>query len=307
MQFRRLRDELRPRTIFPWLFPPLSSLRRCSAKHHRHLIGLRMKDWFKTLAKQQGSYDPAVGRLTCSSRLMVEQDDGSVLRRAFQRGGEIWSGVGGVGRRQVGDAGENQPSAVAFENRVIVLEHAHPHRRNGPSTRGSRRSIRGCPGSYTPSAARRSRSGSTSERRAARLPSIRSPVTTIRFAPRPLARSTTARAHAVKQAADMKIRQLQHRVAVEFGASPWMPISISFTGAPVTPDARRSRRGWRPRYRASNVCHPGTLTPPPWITPSRLASRRRATTACGASKMIAPNAQLKRMTTGRGSMSYSAG
>ena len=35
MQFRQPRDELRPRTIFPWLFPRLSSLRRCSAKPPR--------------------------------------------------------------------------------------------------------------------------------------------------------------------------------------------------------------------------------------------------------------------------------
>jgi hypothetical protein len=59
---------------------------------------------------------------------MVEQDDGGVLRRAFQRGGEVRGRMGGAGRRQIGDAGENQSPAVSFENRVIVLEHAHPHR-----------------------------------------------------------------------------------------------------------------------------------------------------------------------------------
>ena len=51
--------------------------------------------------------------LPCLSRLMVEQDDRSVLRRAFQSGGEVRRGVPGVGRRQIGDAGENQLAAVA--------------------------------------------------------------------------------------------------------------------------------------------------------------------------------------------------
>ena len=34
-RFRRRCDGPRPRTIFPWLFPPPSSLRQCSAKRHR--------------------------------------------------------------------------------------------------------------------------------------------------------------------------------------------------------------------------------------------------------------------------------
>ena len=34
-RFRRRCDGPRPRTTFPWLFPPPSSLRRCSAKRHR--------------------------------------------------------------------------------------------------------------------------------------------------------------------------------------------------------------------------------------------------------------------------------
>ena len=34
-RFLRPCDGLRPRTTFPWLFPPPSSLRQCSAKHHR--------------------------------------------------------------------------------------------------------------------------------------------------------------------------------------------------------------------------------------------------------------------------------
>ena len=34
-RFRRQCDGPRPRTTFPWLFPPPSSLRQCSAKRHR--------------------------------------------------------------------------------------------------------------------------------------------------------------------------------------------------------------------------------------------------------------------------------
>jgi hypothetical protein len=58
---------------------------------------------------------------------MVEQNNGCLFRRAFQCGGEVRGRVVGTGRRKVGDAGENQSAAVAFENHVIVLEHAHPH------------------------------------------------------------------------------------------------------------------------------------------------------------------------------------
>ena len=48
------------------------------------------------------------GGLSCSSRLMVQQDDRDTLRRAFQSGSEVSRGMPGMGRRQIGDAGENQ-------------------------------------------------------------------------------------------------------------------------------------------------------------------------------------------------------
>ena len=41
-RFQRQFDGYRLRTIFPWLFPPLSSLRRCSAKRHREYFQFRI-------------------------------------------------------------------------------------------------------------------------------------------------------------------------------------------------------------------------------------------------------------------------
>jgi hypothetical protein len=43
----------------------------------------------------------------------------------------------------------------------------------------------------------------------------------------------------------------------------------------------------------------GTLTPPPWISIA-ISVPTSSSNCIGASRMIAPNAQLKRMITGRG-------
>jgi hypothetical protein len=74
-----------------------------------------------------------------------------------------------------------------------------------------------------------------------------------------------------------------------------MPISMSFNGGTRSAYERRLRRGWPNPYRTPS----GTLTKPPRTTIT--TSVPTSSSSCmGASKNIAPNAELNRMMTGSG-------
>ena len=128
----------------------------------------------------------------------------------------------GMGRRQIGDAGDNHLAAVAIEYHVIVLEHPHPHF-----------SVMSHPGAITEKIFVVARddihpvgSAQVSQRihvrasraRGCRRSGPRSRRLSSRRAIRPLDDGT--RPFRGEKAADVEIGQLQQRVTVELRREP---------------------------------------------------------------------------------------